>query len=71
MFEQNCNTIQSHKYQNDLAVCNLLKGINPNEQFAIIYSIDNIFLHRILNVAILQEEYELCHVICKLMKGRE
>jgi hypothetical protein len=71
MIEQNCYTIQSHKYQNDLIACNLLMSVEPHEQFEIMYSIDNIFLQRLLNVAILQEEYELCHLISELMKERE
>jgi len=71
MLEQKCDTIQSYKNQNDLIACNLLKRINPNVQFEIMYSIDNISLQRILNIAIVQEEYELCHLICELMKDRE
>jgi hypothetical protein len=70
MFEQRCDTIQSHKYQNDLVACNLLKSVKPHEQIEIMNSIENVFLQRILNVAILQEEYELCHLICGLMKER-
>jgi len=46
IFEQNCDTIKSHKDQNDLIRCNLLKRAEPAEQFAIIYCIDNIFLQK-------------------------
>jgi hypothetical protein len=33
-------------------------------------SIENVFLRRILNIAILQEEYEFCQMIFELMKER-
>jgi len=68
----NKNAIRlSRKYQNDSITYNLFKGINPYEQFEIMYSIDNIFLPRILKVAIVSEEYELCRLLCELMKERE
>lgn len=71
MFGQSSEIIQSRKAQNDLIACNLLKRVETFEQFAIMYSTDNIVLQRILNAAIILEEYELCQVIFELMKKRE
>ena len=70
MFELSLD-IQLLNDENDLVACNLLKRVEPFEQFVIMNSIDNIFLQRILKVAIHQEEYELRQHISELLKGRK
>jgi hypothetical protein len=71
MLEQKIHRLLPHACENDRIACNLLKGIARYEQFAILYSIDTMALSRILDVALLQEEYEICQVICELVEERK
>jgi len=68
MFDQKIHQLSSHVCENDLIACNLLKGIDRYEQFAILYDLDRIMLNRVFDAALLQEEYEICQVISEVSK---
>jgi hypothetical protein len=71
MFEEKIHQLSPPVCENDLIACNLLKGIDRYEQFAILYPLENAMLKRIFDVALSQEEYEICQVICKVKKENE
>jgi hypothetical protein len=71
MFEEKIQQLASHVRENDLIACNLLKGIDRCEQFAILSPHEDVMLKRIFDVALLQEEYEICQVIWEVKKENE
>jgi len=50
--------------ENDLVACYLLKSVDQSERLAILNAADKMMLNRIFDAALLQEEYEICQVIC-------
>ncbi|HEY4875829.1 MAG TPA: hypothetical protein VIH86_09675 [Puia sp.] len=68
MFEEKIHQLSPRVCENDLIACNLLKGIDRYEQFAILYPLEDAMLKRIFDVALLQEEYEICQVIREVRK---
>ncbi|HLX92119.1 MAG TPA: hypothetical protein VKR32_10575 [Puia sp.] len=65
------NQVLPGAISNDLVACKLLKKIDRYEQFAIMYPIDTGLLNRLMEVAVLNEEYEICQVIKELLDERK
>jgi hypothetical protein len=71
MFDQKIHQASRRLRENDLIACNLLKCIDRYEQFAILYELDSALLIRIFDMALQQEEYEICQVVSTLIEERK
>ena len=54
--------------ENDRIACQLLNSIDRNRQLAILFPMDKLVLKRVFEIALADERYELCQIICDLLK---